>query len=353
MRQRAAARPGARSSAAGSPARRRARLRDVTAASFQRWRDLHPKSPKTHNEYLAAASGFMRWLVKGGLLLKNPLDVEVVGRVDGRGKQTFERPAFTQEEFQRLLLVAGAHRVLYLVAATTTLRRGALYELLWSDVHLDAPVPCIDVRAATQKDRKNRRVYLTEDAVSELHGLQKIRTGTKPRVFAGLLPKDGLEWFKADLAKAGIPFEDSLGRRADFHALRHTGCTWGGATGVAGPTFQAFTGHATPSQAARYTHAEHLPVLDLVQRLPRFDLPPLDVPREVVGGGTLLGTLENVFERQDRSRLGVKGLSRNNQNMARNKGKRRPLSQLVASGLDVSLNAGDRNRTCTGCPTGT
>src|SRR5690606_11918123 len=85
---------------------------------------------------------------------------------------------------------------------------------------------------------------------------------------------------------AGIPFEDERGR-ADFHAFRHTAGTWGGATGTAGPILQAFMGHKTPSQTARYTHAAHLPTAAVVEALPRFD----DVLAPSSGtNGTNIGT---------------------------------------------------------------
>jgi len=69
-------------------------VRDVTAESFITWRTAQTKNaPKTKNDYLAAAVGFMRWLVLCDRININPL--AGVKRVEQRGKQTFERRALT------------------------------------------------------------------------------------------------------------------------------------------------------------------------------------------------------------------------------------------------------------------
>ena len=62
---------------------------DVTAESFIAWRHAQALSPKTLNDYQQAVCAVLGWLKKSGRIEVNP--IERVGRVDGRGKQTFER----------------------------------------------------------------------------------------------------------------------------------------------------------------------------------------------------------------------------------------------------------------------
>ncbi len=50
---------------------------------------------------------------------------------------------------------------------------------------------------------------------------------------------------KGDLKAAGIPFKDSLGRQADFHALRHTFITNLARSGVHPRTAQTLARHST------------------------------------------------------------------------------------------------------------
>lgn len=269
-------------------------LRSVEADSFVAWRSRQRMAPKTVNEFLGVASQFCTWLIRQGRLERNPL--AVVGRVDGRGKQTFDRRVLTSDEFQRLLDAAGRRRVVYLAAVYTALRRNALRLLQWGDVHLEAPRPYLAVRAATQKDRKDRIVWLHADLVAELVKIRPVNPKPIDRVFRRLLPQDGLGWFKADLAAAGIAFQNDRGERADFHALRHTACTWAGASGqVSDATLRAFTGHATQAQVARYTHTDRLPVLDVVEAMPRFALGEVSAERltgtaDGAGIGTVVGT---------------------------------------------------------------
>lgn len=240
--------------------------RDVTSDGFDRWRQQHPKGAKTLNEYQAALNGLFRWMVAARRLEHNPL--QGVGRVDARGHQTFERRALTPDEFERLLQVAGKRRALYLAAVQMCVRRNTLRLMVWDDLHLHEPVPYALIRAETQKDRKPRRIDLRRDVVIELKAIKPEGVSGQARVFARLLPEKRLNWFRDDLRRAGIADKDAQGRRVDFHSLRHTACTWAGATGYAGKVLQKFTGHATESQLNRYVHGEQTPTFDLMNRMP-------------------------------------------------------------------------------------
>ncbi|MFA9480468.1 tyrosine-type recombinase/integrase [Phycisphaerales bacterium AB-hyl4] len=266
-------------------------VRDVTPESFDAWRSQQKAmGAKTQNEYLAAISGLLKWLASRELIARNPL--ARVGRVDARGKERVKRRAISPEQFQRLLDVAGERRVVYLTAALTCLRRGALYALQWSDVFLDGDIPRIELPARLAKNRTEQTVHLHLDVIDELRNLRPADVKPRARVFAGLLPRTCNKVFKQHLIAAGIPFVDSRGHKFDFHALRHTACTWGGATGAGGSILQAFTGHKTPSQVARYVHADHMPVAGIVAKLPRFEL-----------SGTHIGTQKRVRSGQNLSQV--------------------------------------------------
>ncbi|MBI1372261.1 MAG: tyrosine-type recombinase/integrase [Phycisphaera sp.] len=240
-------------------------LRDVRASNFTRWRGGVDLAPKTINDYLLAANRFYRWLVKRGQLSHNPLDG--VDRVEQRGQESFQRRPLTVDESRRLLAVAGKQRPVYLTAVLTGLRRGALYKLRWTHVVLDAGDPRIEVPAGMMKNREKHVVPLTPELVAELRSIRPEPYDEKRRVFWGRLPERGCEFLKDHLKEAGIEYENERGR-VDFHALRHTAATWGGATGVAGPMLQAFTGHKTASQVNRYVHPENLPARRIVDQLP-------------------------------------------------------------------------------------
>jgi hypothetical protein len=94
-------------------------------------------APKTLNEYLASARSLFNWMVKHGRIDRNPLTQ--VQKVQSNGKQLRPRRAFTREEFQRLLAVAGQRKALYLTAVFTGLRRGELSDMrLTSKTYTDA-----------------------------------------------------------------------------------------------------------------------------------------------------------------------------------------------------------------------
>lgn len=102
-------------------------LGDVSAESLTVWRQRQKKSAKTLNEYLTAARAFLKWSKVQRLIEENPLLEVAPVRVAGR--QARSRRAYTADEIQRLLQVAGPRRPLYLTAVLTGIRRGELEQL--------------------------------------------------------------------------------------------------------------------------------------------------------------------------------------------------------------------------------
>ncbi len=193
-------------------------IADVTSSDFLRWRSANGRSaPKTLNHYLASLNGFFAWLRKTERTEADPLSR--VTKVNEKREVRRKRRALTDDEAKRLLAAApGWRREVYFLALWTGLRREELKRLAWGDVHLEAEPPRIVLRAETTKNAKGESVVIHPELVNELRRMRG--TGKKPgepvvRMFSRMDP------MKADLAKAGIEFENERGR-ADFHALRHT-----------------------------------------------------------------------------------------------------------------------------------
>ncbi len=75
--------------------------------------------------------------------------------------------------------------------------------------------------------------------------------------------------FKKDLAAAGIPFMDALGRQADFHSLRHTFGTNLSRAGVLPRVAMELMRHSDLRLTMKgYTDATLLPAADGIDRLP-------------------------------------------------------------------------------------
>jgi len=251
-----------------------ATISQVTPDSFRAWRNKCASlSPKTQNEYLAAAVSLLNWLQEQERCERNPL--AGVRRVEQRGRKTFERRAFTVEELARL--VAGPRGWIYLLAAKTGLRRNEIATLTWGDVELDEPQPFVAVRAENAKNRRSESIPLDAEVAALLRGR---RGAAKPRqrVVAKGMPKP--ETFRADLAVAGIRYQDEFGRVAHFHGLRMTYATLLAREGIGERVRQELMRHRDPRQTNQtYTDASLLPKAEAVAKLPRIIRDaPLDAP---------------------------------------------------------------------------
>ncbi len=241
------------------------KLGDITPDKFVTWRSQQKDlSPKTLNEYLNAISAFMNWMVAQNRMATNPL--EKVSKVDTRGRQK-KRRAITQDELQRLLAVTTPERrLIYLTAIYTGLRSNELRQMVWADLHLDAPRPFVMARASTTKNRKESAMPLHPELVAELR--QEWNKGRKAAapVFAMIVHMDGA--FRKDLARAKIEPLDALGKKLDFHALRKTFATRMAQQGVAQRIAQELMRHQDANLTAQnYTDANLLPTFEAVASL--------------------------------------------------------------------------------------
>jgi len=241
--------------------------KDVTADCFVHWRSQQcALSPKTLNDYLNTANAFLNWMVRQGRIGCNPLCN--VQKADTKGRQK-QRRALTDDELERLLAIAGSRRLLYLTALYTGLRKCELAQLVWDDIHLESDRPFIHARASTTKNSKDAVIPLHPELAEELRGACPINGARSRLVFkVGTKPARALY---RDLEAAGVAKVDELGRKVDFHALRHTFATNLARRGVSQRLAQELMRHSEPRLTAQiYTDASQLPTFEAIEKLPWF-----------------------------------------------------------------------------------
>ncbi len=241
-------------------------LRDVSAESFIGWRNRQNLSAKTLNDYQHAIFTLLKWLKQTQRIMYNPL--EHVGRVDGRGRQTFTRRALTDAEVERLLTVSGPRRAVYLAAVHTGLRRGELRKLRWSDVDLDAGK--LRLRAEATKARRADVLPLSPIILGIFRQLRE-ESASSSRVFRGGIPSH--HTFQTDLEAAKIARTNADGKKVDFHALRKTFITNLQRSGASQRVAMALARHTDPRLTAHnYTDTDALPLVSAVAALPTYGL---------------------------------------------------------------------------------
>src|SRR5262245_409041 len=139
-------------------------LTNITPESFCSWRRKQHKSPKTLNEYLSAIGALLNSLAQ--TIGQNPL--RSVERMQTAVEPKRKRRAFSVEELRRLIAAGGERGIIYLVAASTGIRRGELRSLEWRDVVLDVAHPFIFVRKSIAKNHKEARQPLPDYVAREL-----------------------------------------------------------------------------------------------------------------------------------------------------------------------------------------
>jgi len=225
----------------------------VTAASFEKWKASHPNlSAKTLNHYLDAIRTLLGWMLRRDLLLKNPL--QNVQKIDTRGRETFKRRAFGDDELRRLLDISGKRRLVYLLAACSGLRYKELRFLRASDFELDGPAPYMNIRAEESKNRRATKVPLTPGLVSDIRDwLNKVPSGSTRFFWKGFPSR---RTWRKDFEAAGIAHWDASGKKTDFHCLRVTTCTNLHRAGASTPVAQKVMRHLDARHTIE-TYADH------------------------------------------------------------------------------------------------
>ena len=265
--------------------------RIVDAAGWQWWADINAielervldqweddLKTRTLNFYRAAAKQFCKWMYEHRRASENPL-------------RTVKRRTVTDEEKRRPLtavecqkLISAAHSgpivcgvegperaLLYRLALETGLRYGELQTLKTGNLNLDADPPTVTVEAAYAKSDREDVLPLREDTAAVLKAHTRDKLPAAP-VFP-LTADKGAYMVRADLEAAGIPYRDDSGRKADFHALRHTFLTNLANSGVHPKTAQMLARHSNISLTMdRYTHSVLEKQSEAVGKLPAFEV---------------------------------------------------------------------------------
>lgn len=172
-----------------------------------------------------------------------------------------------QAEIDLLVGKSGKRGLAYFLAAYTGLRRGEIKQLMWSDVHLDAPKPFIEVRASTTKNKKSALIPLVPALADALRTHRAARYEASGKVFKNGVPT--AETLRADLKACDIAVCDDLGRIVDFHALRHTFGSMLALAGIPPRVAMELMRHSDMRLTqSTYTDATLLPLFNEVAKLP-------------------------------------------------------------------------------------
>jgi integrase len=261
-------------------------------------------APATTNHYVTALRSFGRWLVRSRRVTVNPF--ETLTAVSTATDVRRRRRALSDDELHRLLdatrtstrtidgLTGPDRFALYLVAASTGIRAGALAGLTPRAFDLDSPSPCVTVPARLSKNRKTHTVPLRPDVAAMLREYLASKSSDSP-VWPGswASARRGAAMLRADLRDAGVPYivDGPDGPAyADFHSLRHTFLTSLGKAGVELRVAQLIAGHSSPTITARYSHRSLADLADAVKKLPSLTgdtasvIRTNSVPEPFVGG---------------------------------------------------------------------
>jgi integrase len=242
----------------------------------------------TSNGYLTAIKGFSRWLFKNERTERDRL--VSLKRLNAKTDLRHERRALIEVELQAVLMAAGRSAadflgltglerlMIYATAMVTGFRASELASLDPSSFDLDADPPTATVKAAYSKNRRKSVQPLPPDVAEALRRYLPSRPAGCP-LWPGTWHKDAAEMLRLDLEVAGIPYRDSDGRVADFHALRHSYITLLERSGVSPKLAQELARHSDIRLTMNvYTHARLHDLAGAVEGLPA--LLPADPPTQ-------------------------------------------------------------------------
>jgi len=260
------------------------RLSDLVPSSVQAvigsLRDDEGFSLQTCNHYLRAIKQFSRWLWRDGRARESAL-AHLAGYNVALDRR-HDRRALTDEDLANLVQAAetgptvmgvpGPDRaMLYRLAVGTGFRANELRSLVPESFDLNADPPTVTVEAGYSKHRRRDVQPIRRDLAERLRPCLADKEPGRPvfRVFSKTA-----KMMRADLHRAGIPYRDSAGRVADFHALRHTYISRLVQSGVNVKVAQELARHSTPMLTLGvYTH------LTLHDRTAALDaLAPIETP---------------------------------------------------------------------------
>jgi integrase len=212
-------------------------------------------SIQTSNHYLRAIKQFSRWLVRDRRAGEDPL--AFISMLNVATDRRHDRRPLTEEEFASLIAAAECGRLiglltgrdramLYATAAYTGLRASELASLTPDSFQLTEHPHTVTVLAGYSK-RRRRDVLPLHPSLSEMLNVWLSDKKPGAPVWPGTWAQAKMagKMLKRDLASAGIPYVDTHGRFADFHALRHTFITNMIKSGINPKAAQSLARHST------------------------------------------------------------------------------------------------------------
>ena len=255
---------------------------DVTAARVERALAAEREaglSAAASNGALTACKAFVRWMLDRELATVDPLRRlrPVNARLDPRRERRALEPhelraliTATAAEPERYGMTGPARALLYRLASETGLRAAEIRSLTVAAFEgLDSNEPAVRLQAAYSKRRREDVVPLRVDTARALAALLR---GMMPQAVPLPVPHKSAEMIRADLAAAGVEYQDAAGRVVDFHALRHGFITSLARGGVEPKVAQALARHSTITLTLdRYTHVRSGDQRRALDALPELD----------------------------------------------------------------------------------
>jgi integrase len=207
-----------------------------------------PLAPATLNRYLVALGSVLSYARRRRLLPRTW--VSPLRGVEKQPEDNARTIYLSAEQVERVVAVARTARwkklpALILLAFITGLRAGALQQLRWKDVDLDA-------RRLTVERTKNGRpmvAHMTERVAQELRSMPGIRH-PEALVFSGYDEHRVHDWRKSwhtVCREAGVG-------HIPFHALRHSCASHLASKGASAVQLADVLGHRTLRMVQRYSH---------------------------------------------------------------------------------------------------
>jgi len=283
-------------------------FRDITPESLARILtalENEGQSVSYRNKFIVRAKAFVHWLLPAGWV--DPL--RAFKRLPEKGaKRTRARRAATDVEIKKLfsLKMPEHRRLAYALAAFNGFRRSNVVELCADHLHLNAPIPWVELRKKQGHDDVPDCIPLHPFVLELIVGVG-LSSGSK---VVSSVPD--MKTMAMDLLRAGIAREvqakspscvsicrekgnrryveigDTRGRRLDFHALRHTFQTMLDFTGCSRATKKKLMRHANQDVTDNYAHAE---LAEMRAALVKLIAPGQVVPVVATGTDGNLGTL--------------------------------------------------------------
>ncbi|MEO7957637.1 MAG: tyrosine-type recombinase/integrase [Fibrobacteria bacterium] len=209
--------------------------------------------PNTVNHYARALTGFTRWLHEEKSLPIQPLSFKALDR-----SPVNERGAFLASEVGAIMRVASTrNEVIYQTAYLTGYRKTSLKKIRVG--YLDWTALTIGLDYLSTKNRKKTMKPMTARLATALYPLCQGKAPTD-FIFDWFNPKQAVKALRRDMARAGVPILDPMGRRRDFHSLK---ASFGKALDDAGTepkVMQQGLDHATFAQTMVYLKRELAPL---------------------------------------------------------------------------------------------